>query len=149
VIAVLLASARVTRGDLQVAVLVRTNPDIRPRRRNHERAKPIDRFARANDVSVRVDVRKPATLALTSNTRHRIGNVSEARGSRGPHVLVRDRLTQFFLLGLARDGHASCREAERRGVGYGRDKGVAATGFCALERWTAPIAGLLRRRLAG
>ena len=40
-VAVLLAAATIARGNLQVAVLVGTNPDIGPRRRNHESAKPF------------------------------------------------------------------------------------------------------------
>src|SRR5688572_20245936 len=94
VVTVLLAATRVASGDLQVTIFVRTDPHVGPSRRNNERSEPIDHFARANHLAVGVDVPEPATMALTANARHRIGNVSEARGSRGPHVFVCDRLTQ-------------------------------------------------------
>jgi len=47
------------------------------------------------DDAVGTDVREATAVALTANSRHRIGDVREARRYGGPHVFVRDRLAQL------------------------------------------------------
>jgi hypothetical protein len=48
----------------------------------------LQRVARADYLAVGIDVREAATVAVAANSRHRIGYVSKARGSRGPHVFM-------------------------------------------------------------
>jgi hypothetical protein len=80
-------------------------------------------------------------VALSANSRHRIGDVSQARSRRGPHVFMRQRLAQLSSWNShARWSRLMPRVGERRGVGYGREEGAPATFFCLPGRWSAPIA---------
>ena len=88
VVAVLLAPLRVARGHLQVSVLVRADPHLRPRRRDHERAEAPDQRAVADGASVRVQVRKAGARAPASNARQRVAGVAQPRGPRGLEMFV-------------------------------------------------------------
>src|SRR5262249_46182823 len=56
VVAVLLASARVAAGRLQMTARVWTDPDVLPRRRNHQRADALQLRRSANEAAVGGDI---------------------------------------------------------------------------------------------
>src|SRR2546423_2179758 len=95
VVAILFAAARITSGHLKVAVLVRADPHIGPRRRNYERFESLDRVSCRNDSAVGSDIRKAATLPMPANSRHRVAYISESRGGGGSHVFMGNGLSQL------------------------------------------------------
>ena len=82
-IAVLLAPARVARGDLEMSVLVRADPDVGPRRRNHEGAEAVDRVLGDDQAAVGVVVREAATAALAADAGYDVADVAQPRRDRG------------------------------------------------------------------
>jgi hypothetical protein len=104
---------------------VGADPDLRPGRRNHQGAEALQRFPRTDRLAIGTYVREATPYAVTANSRHRIGNVPEARGCRGPHVFTRHiRLTQLSSSDsharwsrlMPRDGEAGRRIWTRRGL---------------------------------
>ena len=87
-VAILLATTRVARRDLQMPVLVRADPDVGPRRRNHERAEAPQHLARANYAAVGINVSEAAAVPLPANAGHRIGHVAKSRRFRGADVFL-------------------------------------------------------------
>src|SRR3954467_9134329 len=125
-IAVLLPSAAGARGHLQMAILVRTNPDLGPRRRDYERFESYENLGRANDLAVGIHIRESATVPVPADSRHRIGDIAKSRGARGLLVLLRYRLSQLVL--LKRAWYTRLRRGpESGGVVYGRKSFVPAT----------------------
>ena len=98
-VAVLFAAAAVARRHLEMAVFVRTDPHVGPRRRNHEHAKTAQRIAGTNHFAVGSDVRETTSVTVTADSRHRITDVSQTRRDRGPHVFVRNGLPQLSSSG--------------------------------------------------
>jgi hypothetical protein len=82
-VAVLLAPARVTRGDLEVSVLVRADPDVGPRRRDHERAEALNRVLGDDKTAIGVVVREAATAALAADARDDVADVTQPGRDRG------------------------------------------------------------------
>src|SRR5947207_7501765 len=76
-------------------ILVWTDPDIGPRRRDDERAKALQRIARPNHFAIGADVREAASVAMPANSRQRIGDISQARRSGRPYVFVNNGLAQL------------------------------------------------------
>jgi len=81
VVAVLLASARVAAGRLNVTVVGRTNPDVRPRRRNRECVDAIERRRVADHATRGGDVRETRPGTAATNARPFVGDVPERRHS--------------------------------------------------------------------
>src|SRR5438270_4127495 len=145
VVAVLFAPATIARGYLQMPILVRADPYVRPRGRNDERAKSPQCVARANHLAVGTDVREAASVAVTTDSRHGIGNVSKARREGGSHVFVSDGLAQLSSpASRARWSRTSARRAGRASR-YGRERRAAATVFRRRPRLAASIASWLTR----
>src|SRR5205085_2729017 len=90
---VLLPSASVARRDLQVAVLERTDPDVCPRGRDHERAESLDRVLFLNGLAVCADVRKAAAVTQPLDAGHRVADVAKPGGFCGIDVLSGKSLT--------------------------------------------------------
>src|SRR5687768_1369382 len=102
VIAVLLSAAPIPRRHLQVAVLVRADPNVGPRGRNHQQPKPFDRRALADHQTGGIYVLEPTAMPMPADPRHCIGDVAKARRVRGADVLLRERWFQPFLREPAR-----------------------------------------------
>ena len=77
---ILLPTASVARCDLKVSILEGADPDIGPRRRNHEGLEPGEHLRRANYLAVGVNIIEPAPMLLASNARHCVGYVAKTRG---------------------------------------------------------------------
>src|SRR6476620_8035617 len=94
-IPVLLSAAGIARGDLQMSVFMRTDPDIGPGRRNDQRPKALEGVAGAYDSPVGSDVCEAATVPMPANSRHRVAYISESRRSGGSHVFMGNGLSQL------------------------------------------------------
>ena len=91
VVAVLLATPRIARGDLQMASGRRADPHVGPSRRNHELADALQLSGVANLGAVRSRVREPAPAPPTSDAGTRVGHVPQTGGLRRFNVFVRER----------------------------------------------------------
>ena len=94
-ITVLLASASVARGHLEMTIFVRTYPDVGPRGGNYEGAETLEEGCITNDAAVGVSVNETPAMTLSANTRHSIGDVAKTRGFRRSDVFLRKRLSQL------------------------------------------------------
>src|SRR5581483_4557300 len=125
VIAVLLASARVARGDLDVALRVRADPHLGPRRRHHERREALELLALGDALAVGPAIAPARARALAADPGDAVADVGQPRARRGLAVLVdarrqrrvaqlraprRDRRRLRRLLGTgSHDGASLCR----------------------------------------
>src|SRR6185369_11200354 len=91
---VLLASTRIARRDLEMPLRDRTDPDVAPRRRNHERAKSMNSLPLADYAAVRIDVRESSTDATPANARQRVRHIAKPSRFRGTDEFARRPLTQ-------------------------------------------------------
>ena len=80
---------------LEAAILVGADPHVGPCWWNDERAEAAEGVARTNHLAIGADVREATAVAVPSNSRHRIGDISQARRSGGPHVFVTNGLAQL------------------------------------------------------
>jgi hypothetical protein len=79
VISVLLSATAIAGRHLQMTVLVGADPDVRPRRGNHQQTEPFEHGGRADYAALGVYILEPAAVPMPSNSRHRIGNVAQTR----------------------------------------------------------------------
>jgi hypothetical protein len=141
-IPVLLSSAAIARGDLQVTVFVGTDPHVSPCRWNHKRAKTLQQGRVTNDVAVGVSVYESPAMTLSANARHSIGDIAQPCRFGRSDVFLRDGLSQLDPpRSFDAMSHASSVE-EKRGVGYGRYKLSRATPWNASAKLSQPIEGL-------
>ncbi len=77
VVAVLLAATGVATGRLQVTVGERTDPNVAPRRRDHQAVNPGERLGVAHGATVNADESKSAPRSLPTNPGQRIADVPQ------------------------------------------------------------------------
>jgi hypothetical protein len=77
-IEVLLASAVIPAGRLQMAVVKRTNPNFLPRRWNHQRTDPLERVPITDDPPFGGSVTKPRPASLAANAWPLISEVTQS-----------------------------------------------------------------------
>ena len=95
VIAVLLATPCVPGGDLQVSAGRRTDPHVRPSRRDHELPNALEIGGIAERGAVRSRVRKAAPAPPASNAGGRVGDVPKTGGLRRLDVFIREAHPAF------------------------------------------------------
>ena len=79
---VLLAVSLVATARLQVAVLQRTNPDILPGRRNHQRLDALERLPVADNPAIRAAIAESPANPLAPDARVVIMHVTQAHLAR-------------------------------------------------------------------
>jgi hypothetical protein len=79
VVSVLLSATGIAGRHLQMTVFVGADPDVRPRRRNHQRPEALEHRGRADSVPLGVYILEPAAVPVPSNSRHGIGDVAQTR----------------------------------------------------------------------
>ena len=116
VIAVLLSSARVAAGRLQVPARVGTDPDVRVRRRNRQHANAIKHARLAHAMALGIEIDESPARAATRDAGHVVRDVHEAsgrrvradfsdrrRGSVGGHAMSRSSLRSRTADAIRRD----------------------------------------------
>src|SRR5580700_4592354 len=85
---VLLAAPRVVSNGLNMAVIERTDPNVRPGQRNHQRLDFFERVLIADRLSVRADIIKAFAATLTHDSRSLIGDVPKMSGFGRGHGII-------------------------------------------------------------
>jgi hypothetical protein len=87
-IAILLAAARVASNSLNMAVIEGTDPNVGPRRRDHQGSDSLERMLVADGLSVGTDVIEAFAAALSGDSRTLACDVPKMSGLGRGHRIV-------------------------------------------------------------